>query len=131
MTDILNGKTREQVIQEWTEALRSGKYKQGRFCLRNERDEFCCLGVLLDVVQPDGWRLRDGEWSHRRGAPLHTSEVPAKTICQAIGLTVPLDWTSAGDDSAAAQLYRQNDKGRPFPEIADEIDRLTTPAGKE
>jgi hypothetical protein len=34
---------------KWVEALRSGKYKQGREVLRNGDNEFCCLGVLADV----------------------------------------------------------------------------------
>lgn len=40
---------------KWLEALRSGKYKQGRSALRTIQDEFCCLGVLCDIVAPDAW----------------------------------------------------------------------------
>ncbi len=39
---------------KWIEALRSGKYKQGKGVLRYG-DEFCCLGVLCDVVDPKKW----------------------------------------------------------------------------
>lgn len=45
--------------QRWIEALRSGKYKQGKHALRRVyagSDEFCCLGVLCDVAHPDAWR---------------------------------------------------------------------------
>lgn len=38
---------------KWVEALRSGKYKQGKYWLRSSKDEFCCLGVLCDVAQTD------------------------------------------------------------------------------
>lgn len=32
--------------RKWIAALRSGKYKQGRYTLyRNNKDTFCCLGV--------------------------------------------------------------------------------------
>ena len=34
---------------EWLEALRSGKYKQGRKNLRNNRG-YCCLGVACEVA---------------------------------------------------------------------------------
>lgn len=40
---------------KWVEALRSGKYEQGHSALRNHDNKFCCLGVLCDVVRPDGW----------------------------------------------------------------------------
>ncbi len=33
----------------WTAALRSGKYKQGKDTLRRG-DTFCCLGVLADLL---------------------------------------------------------------------------------
>ncbi len=38
----------------WVEALRSGKYKQGRDHLRTG-DAYCCLGVLCDLLAPDLW----------------------------------------------------------------------------
>ena len=34
---------------KWVEALRSGNYEQGKDSLR-EGDQFCCLGVLTDLV---------------------------------------------------------------------------------
>jgi hypothetical protein len=43
-----------EVKQKWLEALRSGKYKQGRRQLR-KGDSFCCLGVLCDVVDNSKW----------------------------------------------------------------------------
>lgn len=36
------------------EALRSGKYSQIERNLRN-KDGFCCLGVLCDIVNPELW----------------------------------------------------------------------------
>lgn len=49
--------------ERWLEALRSGNYKQGRGVLRNKEDEFCCLGVLCDVAEPDKWKLTQmGSW---------------------------------------------------------------------
>ena len=35
---------------KWLEALRSGDYKQGQIYLRNKENEFCCLGVLCDIL---------------------------------------------------------------------------------
>ena len=39
----------KELVRQWVEALRSGKYKQGRSALRNIDNEFCCLGVLCDI----------------------------------------------------------------------------------
>lgn len=40
--------SREAKIQEWTAALRSGKYKQGKGWLYKD-DKYCCLGVYADL----------------------------------------------------------------------------------
>lgn len=42
-------------VRRWIEALRSGRYKQGRFSLRNRNDEFCCLGVACDLLDNNKW----------------------------------------------------------------------------
>ena len=34
----------------WCARLRSGEYKQGALVLRNKSDEYCCLGVLGDIL---------------------------------------------------------------------------------
>ncbi len=34
---------------KWVEALRSGKFKQGKFKLRSENDRFCCLGIYEHI----------------------------------------------------------------------------------
>lgn len=42
----------KEIKARWVEALRSGNYEQGRYNLRR-RDQFCCLGVLCDVVKDE------------------------------------------------------------------------------
>lgn len=46
---------------DWIARLRSGKYEQGRSCLRSQLG-FCCLGVACDVLADEGL----GEWSGGR-----------------------------------------------------------------
>lgn len=43
----------KELVKQWVEALRSGKYKQGRQALRNKDEEYCCLGVLCDISKKD------------------------------------------------------------------------------
>lgn len=38
-----------QIKKLWVDALRSGKYKQGKGQLRTEEGNFCCLGVLCNL----------------------------------------------------------------------------------
>ena len=47
---------REYVKNKWVEALRSGKYKQGRGQLNSE-NRYCCLGVLCEVFIAEGGAL--------------------------------------------------------------------------
>src|SRR5579859_5395879 len=45
----------EELKTEWVEALRSGKYVQGTGYLRDANEQFCCLGVLADIINPTAW----------------------------------------------------------------------------
>lgn len=38
----------------WIEALRSGKYRQGRGSLHSINEEYCCLGVLCALAEEHG-----------------------------------------------------------------------------
>lgn len=39
----------KELKTKWIEALRSGKYYQGKGRLKDSFDRYCCLGVLCDV----------------------------------------------------------------------------------
>jgi len=66
----LSDLNRDEIFTEWTNALCSGKYKQGSHGLCNGT-KHCCLAVLLEVlaekgvvkksVDTDGYVLYDGE----------------------------------------------------------------------
>ena len=46
----------QEVRDKWIAALRSGEYTQANSELRFEDSkEMCCLGVLCDIMDPDGW----------------------------------------------------------------------------
>lgn len=96
---------------KWLEALRSGKYVQGRLYLRQigaGQGRFCCLGVCADIsggrwemgmhrytFKPDSWN--GGEWYAR---------LPKSMLA----------------DSAQATLIEMNDRGDSFAQIADWIE---------
>jgi hypothetical protein len=49
------------LARAWVEALLSGKYKQGKGCLRDAKNNFCCLGVAADVLKIDKWVFNKDE----------------------------------------------------------------------
>ena len=98
----------QDVKQQWIEALRGGEYKQGRGVLRSKEDEYCCLGVLCDLM---GVR-----WQDRGGSCL-----------MADGYTMSLPnyarMKSGVNDKDEGVLQRLNDRERKtFPEIANYIE---------
>lgn len=46
---------KKDIKQKWIDALKSGRYKQGQGRLKSCNDEFCCLGVLCDSIDSEGW----------------------------------------------------------------------------
>lgn len=43
-----------EIAVDWATELRSGKYKQGAGCLRDNNDYYCCLGVLSEMAVKAG-----------------------------------------------------------------------------
>ena len=98
----------EEIKAKWLEALRSGRYKQGTYALR-KGNEFCCLGVLCDIVEPGAW-VECGY-----GRYLHSGEdaLPAAKITIGVEL----------EDYMAQKLADMNDSGQTFEEIAHCIEQ--------
>lgn len=97
------------VKARWLAALRSGDYDQGQCRLRDEDDRFCCLGVLCDVVDPDGWDdFGPPDVSHR-GQTL----TPGKPFSEDVGL---------GYFERDTLITMNDDLGYDFCQIADWIE---------
>lgn len=109
----------QDIKKRWVEALRSGKYQQGRGQLRAD-GRWCCLGVLGDIAVADGlatWLDNgDGEFS----------------LCDAdscdMGVCMPTqkvdEWAGLDGEYKCGKtsLLHLNDNGTPFSEIADLIE---------
>lgn len=101
----------KELKQKWVEALRSGKYKQGKEALRRcePEESFCCLGVLCDIVDPHNWELVDlGDIYTHKGK----SGYPDREIARSVGL----------DDQFITNLAMANDNGKSFEQIAARIE---------
>ena len=105
-----------QIKQKWLNALRSGEYQQGQYCLRKE-DKFCCLGVLCDLYGKEN----NMEWE--------INEDSGKYMFQNKGAErLPLfvvEWAgveSYNPEICEISLSELNDTGSTFNEIADLIE---------
>lgn len=84
--------------KKWVDALRSGKFKQGRGALRSPDGSFCCLGVADEVC-----KLKD----------------PSSYLLRSTGAKLGLN------QELQHQLYTMNDVDRvSFCEIAKAIETL-------
>jgi hypothetical protein len=113
--------------QKWIDALRSGKYQQGNYALRNNQGQYCCLGVLADVCGVEWSNERIGGvesnyWHptgevHKRGVDAYysTSGLSLK-FRELVGLPV----------EEHDKLITMNDSGTSFEQIADYIQRSET-----
>jgi len=97
-----------EIKKQWVEALRSGRYTQGWRRLRNQNDQYCCLGVLCDIVAPDAWVARSNGYE----SDFRFAVLPPR-VFEIAKLTV----------SNEEMLIRMNDMlGKSFAEIADYIE---------
>lgn len=118
-----------ETCRRWTGALRSGDYQQGDRAL-HRGDLFCCLGVLLDLEDPDGWEpvvedFTAGRWRHRLGDPTR-GVGPTRTFMpepawfhEHTGLS-----TLGYSGGQLHVLSSRNDAGDSFERIADLIDEM-------
>jgi hypothetical protein len=101
-----------ELKQKWVTALRSGQRKQAQGVLRRKDGGFCCLGVLIDVYQPEKWTDPGLEASCYVYGGGGGGMLPDQLVNE---LDIPI--------SATGTLIRMNDdQGKTFPEIADWIE---------
>jgi hypothetical protein len=102
MTDVVisQGTTMDQELKaKWVAALRSGKFRQGRWRLYDsDTDTFCCLGVLGCVI--------------------------GKTKGEMDKNGMPISWDLLPEETTKTLAYQWNDSHcKTFDEIADYIEK--------
>ena len=98
---------KKEVALKWIEALRSGKYRQGRRFLCYD-GKYCCLGVLNELYL----NLELDKYDYTVGKSHET--LPRANI---IGLNSHTGYLPGSETS----LAKLNDEGYTFDEIADII----------
>lgn len=122
-----------EIKKKWVDALRSGKYTQGRGYLRDENNRFCCLGVLCDVLAPEGWTETvedpDYDGDEYRGYYAFIEQLPEACNHEEVKYTTHLPHgirkvcEVENQFAAQDQLIDMNDEKRAsFHEIADWIE---------
>lgn len=111
----LSPEQRGEKRKKWIEALRSGKYKQGKGRLHNlEPETFCCLGVACHLFL-EGRPLEDGSCVSYN---TNTALMPTDLMLE-LGLVTHL----GGSRLPGPALSSLNDQfGKTFEEIADALE---------
>lgn len=109
--------------RRWLEALRSGKYRQGREVLHNlDTDTWCCLGVACDLFAEECGVVR-GVSEATCGTPVESFggvfSILPDPICQHLGF---FDGGGREKDLFAFTLAALNDDGMAFTYIADLVE---------
>ena len=108
------------IKQLWINALRSGEYVQGKTVLRDQNNQYCCLGVLTDLYAKEfsiPWQYDDDSNAYKFGDEEFSSTYLTPSVMQWSELD---SFNSPVQDSTLATL---NDNGKTFGEIADLIEK--------
>lgn len=129
--------TKLEIRRAWVEALRSGKFKQGKSSLCRKSDvgidEYCCLGVLCELAEHQGITKsgRTGVLSNKKyyglGNRRDWNYLPPEVIKWAGLCTQNGTFHGNSTDFDETNLTRLNDSGVSFEEIASTIE--SEPAG--
>lgn len=122
MTQRITLKQQKQNRKKWIEALRSGKYKQGKGYLKRN-DEYCCLGVACEILGATQEK-RPSEpgvtWFSLNGTSMF---ILPNGIRNLLGLSTGIgDFNITDFDLVSNSLALMNDAGSSFDEISNMIE---------
>jgi hypothetical protein len=108
-----------EIKQKWVQALKSGKYRQGKGSLKNKLNEYCCLGVLCDLHSKETSIKWNGDVYLDKCIQLPSEVMEWAGIDNMVGRSGMVD-----SDINLRPIYLTdlNDSGRTFKEIAEIIE---------
>ena len=112
-----------RVKEKWVATLRSGEYNQGTRALRNNSNQFCCLGVLCDLYDKEqnfnSWQLvPDNHYEFGEEPELP----PFRVWSSWAGMAEQNPVIQFPDTDSPQSLAELNDQGYTFEEIANLIE---------
>lgn len=96
------------LIKRWVASLLDGSYKQGTGLLNNGVGDFCCLGVLCDLVDPDKWLGCEGYSSRKSFRIIGSDHYLTEEQKKEFGIK----------DKEHSTVVNMNDSGKTFAEIS-------------
>ena len=114
---------KRKIARMWSDALRSGRFKQGAGSLsRTGRNEYCCLGVLCELAIESGVDIKFAQSAMNTTYDNESMHLPPAVMKWA-GMHTSVGFLDTDkDDLAGASLIIMNDGGASFEEIANTID---------
>ena len=107
-----------EVKKLWVEALRGGKYVQGKgklhYISKDGQEKFCCLGVLCDLYPGAEWEYEDGI--------VGVMEGNSGTLTEAVRTWAGLNNSDPFIIGIDCMSVINDDRGYPFDAIADLIE---------
>ncbi len=104
----------KEMAMKWIEALRSGKYKQGKNWLcyvKGKTAKYCCLGVLCHINKVPYEKYWDSK-KYDGNARIISEE-----------LKIKLKMNTQSGQTSGGWLSEMNDNGKSFKEIANVIEK--------
>jgi hypothetical protein len=125
-----------EIKARWLAALRSGNYRQAKYRLR-EGNDFCCLGVLCDILSPDiggewvkpkeketAWPVTEHSFQFRCRTDHQNTEDVGGLLHERVAEVAGLDTNQLGVSfKPHLTLADLNDQGKSFAQIADTIEK--------
>jgi hypothetical protein len=109
--------------KRWVASLRSGEFKQGTGCLKDNNDKYCCLGVACEIYRRE---TSDGEWlplANNYEFKSHVDEFDTVILTPAVVEYFGLKCENPKiKNSLRYTLAELNDKGFSFEQIANVIE---------
>lgn len=110
-----------EFAEKWVKALRSGEYKQGKECLGNKDNGYCCLGIAaITAGATDKMLLKSDNTTL---ANYLTRDEFGPKITNKIFENIPQQLIGLYGNQLVTELTSRNDSGQSFTEIADWIEQ--------
>ena len=112
---------KKEIAGKWIEALRSGKYTQGKNFLNKNNKYFCCFGVLCELALSEGLHIPKVPESYSSNCEKSLIYKYDYNI-QFLPVSVK-KWAgiNTSDPALAEEMISMNDQNSSFDKIADFI----------
>lgn len=117
----------------WRDELRKTTKKQGKDCLHPTEDSFCCLGIYVDLRDPNRWRFTNNEWIYEEDSDDYSMIYSITTLPafmkKELGLDKEVDIIPKNNPYANYEIedifaYLNDSSNWTFEQISNEIDYL-------